>query len=173
MGRAIKRRVFWNQAGFGGLIVGGILSVATLSSYFLRENPEVNGVVSNVLLLSAFIIVPYILGKKFSTKNALWGLSFQRALAYMFVVYLLSGFIYGISVYITLNMDVDYYIAQYQKWLSGIGIDTMKNESIENMISNCSPIQMAFSSMLTLPMVSFLPAFIISAIIKRGPAIRD
>lgn len=171
MGRAIIRKVFWNQAGFGGLIVGGVLTLTTLTQYLLRGNPEASGIINNILFLIAFIFVPYILGKRFSMKNALWGLTFQRALGYMFVMYLLSGFIYGVSTYIIYNLDMDYYVSECQKSMSGMGIDTMDAERIQNMIKD--PMQMAFSFMFSLPFLASLPAFIISAIIKRTPAIKN
>lgn len=169
--RVIKRRVFWNQAGFSGLIVGGILSVTTLFAYLLRDNSSVNIVVNNLLLLAAFAIVPYLLGRRFSVKNALWGLTFQRALAYMLVMYLLAGFIYGVSTFIIYNCDKEYYMSECQKVMSGMGIDSVNSESLEKMIS--SPIQMAFSFMFSLPFFAFLPAFIISALIRRNPAIKS
>lgn len=171
MNKEIKRRVFWNQAGFSGLIIGGILSVTTLCAYIMRENPSVSGIVNNLLLLAAFVAVPYLLGRKFSTKNALWGLTFQRALAYMLVMYLLAGFIYGVSTFLIYNYDIEYYTSECQKVMSGMGLDNVNSENIEQMIS--SPLQMAFSFMFTLPFFAFLPAFIISALIRRNPAIKN
>lgn len=169
--RAIKRRVFWNQAGFSGLIVGGILSVTTLYTYLMRDNPAATGIVNQVMILAAFAIVPYLLGRQFSAKNALWGLTFQRALAYMLVMYLLAGFICGVSTYIIYTFDNEYFISECEKVITGMGIDNANRESLENMFS--SPMQMAFSYMLTLPFVAFLPAFIISALIRRNPAIKN
>lgn len=171
MNKEIKRRVFWNQAGFSGLIIGGILSATTLCAYIMRENPSVSGVVNNLLLLTAFVAVPYFLGRNFSIKNALWGLTFQRALAYMLVMYLLAGFIYGVSTFVIYNYDIEYYTSECQKVMSGMGLDNVNSENIEKMIS--SPMQMAFSFMFTLPFFAFLPAFIISALIRRNPAIKN
>lgn len=169
MGKEIIRRVFWNQAGFSGLIVGGILAITNLSSYILKDNTSVGVIVNNILFLFAFVVVPYILGKKFSIKNALWGLTFQRALAYMIVMFLLAGFIWGVSTFVVFNYDQQYYNDFFVSKMSGI--ENVSTENLEALVK--SPLSMAFGFVFVMPFFAFLPAFIIAALIRRNPAIKD
>ena len=168
MSKVAKSKIFWNEAGMSGLIIGGLLSLATLVSYFLKDNVATGAFINNIILLAAFIVVPYILGKKFRAKNSSWGLTYQRALAYMLVIYLLAGFIFGVSTFLIYNLDTEYYLSEAQKLFENMNVEGVDgaeaSEAMEIMIK--SPSQMAFSFMMTLPFLAFLPALIISALIK-------
>ena len=170
-----KSKIFWNEAGMSGLIVGGLLSLSTLISYFLRGNIEIGAFVNNIILLFAFVVVPYILGKKFRDKNASWGLTFQRALAYMLVIYLLSGFLYGVSTYAIYNLDTQYYLDECKKMIDVMGIQSQETDEVSDAMADMlgNPAQMAFSFMMTLPFLAFLPALIISALIKTRTSIKS
>ena len=61
MSKVAKSKIFWNEAGMSGLIIGGLLSLATLVSYFLKDNVATGAFINNIILLAAFIVVPYIL----------------------------------------------------------------------------------------------------------------
>lgn len=169
MSKQIRKRLFWNMVGTSGLIVGGMLALSVFLTYLFRADTSgVAHLVSNVVTFSAFVIVPFFLGKKFARKNALWGLTFQRALSYMLVMYILAGFIYGLSFYLIFNYDTEYFMPMIKA--SGLisGGDT---KIIEETLK--SPLKIAFASMTSMPFFSIMPALIISVLIKRNPAIRD
>lgn len=160
----LRSKLFWNDVGLSGLIVGGILAVAAASAYFLRDNAAA-GVVNNIILILAFIVVPYFLGKRFSLQNANWGLTFMQGLRYMIVMYALAGFIYGFSLFLILNFDVEYYMmlsAEFTKLLAIEGTEISRDVVKEVLV---------LSSVFSLSFYTLLPSLIIGALIKREPAV--
>lgn len=169
MSKQIRKRLFWNMVGSSGLIVGGMLAFATIMLYVLRADQSgTSQIANNIVTFAAFVIVPYFLGRKFAKKNALWGLTFQRALSFMMVMYILAGFIYGLSAYLVFNYDMQYYMSMME-------VSGMKMQGNEQMIEDVlnSPFKTAFGFMVSMPFLTILPALIISVLIKKEPAIRD
>lgn len=172
MSELLRSKLFWNDVSLSGLIVGGVLAGAAGSAYFLRDSTIVT-VVNNIILLLAFIIIPYLLGKRFAKRNALWGITFLRALKYMVIMYALAGFIYGFSLFLILQCDMEYYMTLYAEFIKSMNVNGA--EITDNMVEEvlASPFQLAMSSMFSLSFIALLPSLIISALIKREPAIKD
>ncbi len=160
------KSIFWNSVGIDGLIVGGFLSLSLIISHATRY---VGGweLVSSAAMFIGLLIAPYRLGRRFSTRSALTGLTFNRAFGYMLMMYLLGGVITGLTAFIFYRLDASYYSEMYDTIAATFAVEGSDFHSL-----SASPFSSVFGNAMAMPLIGFIPSLIIAFIIKRNPAIK-
>ncbi len=164
-----QKPIFWHHVAKDGLILGGVFALSVILTHVGREGNSF-GLIGTIIGFIGYFVVPFILGRRFAQDSALLGLSFRRAYSYVILIYILSGFILGVVTYFVINSDVEFYIDAHAKTSEILGLTNDADRSFDSLVS--SPLNLAFSYMFVMPMLSWIPSLIIALFIKRAPAIR-
>lgn len=167
---------FFHSSSLGGLIAGGILSMATLLTHVTRSNEPsfILSLLSIIIIITGLLIAPTFIARKFSQRNMLTGLSFARAFAHSYYVYMFAAILWGFVTSMCYNHDLDFYVTQLIDVYSSLGMDTTTSEFKElesNFTTLVQPLTMTCSFCITMSFFSLIPSAIIASFTKREATI--
>ena len=169
---AEKRAFYWNEAGKGGAVIGGILSLSMIFTYLFRNTGNTAGLVSNLIVLFTMTVGVYLWGRRFAVRQPAGELplTYLRIFSFLLTTLCFAGILYGATLYVLYtHVNTEYYQQLLRSAFTEMKLPEAEIKDYIAMVDQgiTNPINILLNSIFSMYCIGLIPCAVIAALIRR------